>query len=75
VVISGGVAAGNHTVTGIKTRDTLKSVLYAIGAGNDVMDVVNLTSEFSISAVDTINNMGGTNTTGGKLIVTYLSVG
>lgn len=70
-----GAAAGNITVTGIKTRDTLVSVLRAVGGGTDVTDVTNLTSEFSITASNTINNTGGTATTGSKLVVTYLSVG
>lgn len=70
-VISGG-AAGDHTVTGIATTDTLLSVTYYAGAGTDVTDVADLTSEFSISAADTINNDGGTATTGGKLVVFYL---
>ena len=73
-IIAGG-AAGDHTVTGIKTRDTLISVFHAAGAGSDVTDVADLTSEFSISAADTINNTGGTSSAGGKLIVSYLSNG
>ncbi|KKK47210.1 hypothetical protein LCGC14_3157480, partial [marine sediment metagenome] len=72
-ILAGG-AAGNHTVTGIKTRDTLVSVLEV-----DFTDAsetgADLTSEFTISAADTINNAAGTDTTGGFLIVTYLSVG
>jgi len=72
-IIAGG-AAGNHTITGIKTRDQLVSVLFvdftdASETGSD------LTSEFSISAANTINNTGGTDSTGGFLVVTYLSVG
>lgn len=72
-IIAGG-AAGNHTVTGIKPRDTLVAVLHsdytdASETGTDI------TGEFSISAADTINNTGGTDTTGGFLNVTYLSVG
>lgn len=68
-VINGG-AAGALTVTGIKTRDTLVSVVQ-VSAGVPA----DLTSEFSISAADTIDNTGGTATTGDKLIVFYLSVG
>lgn len=71
-VIAGG-AAGAHTVTGIKPRDTLVSVLDAVGGGTDVTDVVDLTSEFTISAVDTIDNTGGS--ASDKLIVTWLSAG
>jgi len=73
--IVAGAAAGNITVTGIKTRDRLVSVLRAVGGGTDVTDVTDLSSEFAITAADTINNTGGTATTGSKLIVTYLSVG
>lgn len=72
-IIAGG-AAGAHTVTGIKTRDTLVSVLHV-----DFTDAsetgANITAEFTISAADTIDNTGGTATTGGFLIVTFLSVG
>ena len=69
-LIAGG-AAGNHTVTGIATADALIQVLYFVGAGTDVTDVSDLTSEFTISAANTINNTGGTATTGGKLQVFY----
>lgn len=71
-VIAGG-SAGNLTVTGIKTRDKLVSVLRADITTGNVTDVTNITSEFSITAADTINNTGGTDTTGDKLIVSYLS--
>ncbi len=69
-VVTGG-AAGNFTVTGIATGDELILVLRFTGAGTDVTDVADLTSEFSISATDTINNTGGTATTGSKLLVLY----
>lgn len=70
LTIVAGAAAGDVTVTGIKTRDKLISVLHvdftdASETGQD------LTSEFSITADDTINNGGGTATTGGFLIVAY----
>jgi hypothetical protein len=70
-IIAGGTA-GAHTVTGIKTTDTLVSVLFvdftdASETGSD------LTSEFSISAADEIDNTAGTDTTGGFLIVTYVN--
>ncbi len=68
--IDGG-SAGDHTVTGILQTDELVSVLQVdIDTGN-VVDVVDLTSEFTISAANTINNTGGTDTTGDTLIVTY----
>ncbi|MFQ5775856.1 MAG: hypothetical protein ACE5GS_15140 [Kiloniellaceae bacterium] len=72
-IIAGGVA-GAHTVTGIKTRDSLVSVLHL-----DMTDAsetgADLTAEFSISAANTIDNTAGTATTGGFLVVTYLSAG
>ena len=49
-VISGG-AAGDHTVTGIAADDQLVEVIYFAGAGSDVTDVADLTSEFTISAI------------------------
>lgn len=70
-VVAGGVA-GNITVTGIATEDTLVSVIRFTGGGVDVTDVEDLTSEFTITAADTINNTGGTNTTGDKLLVIYV---
>lgn len=71
--ISGGVA-GNRTVTGIALGDTLVAVTgfsLTEGAPNTI-NPQNLTSEFSITAADTINNAGGTNTTGMCLFVFYL---
>lgn len=70
-VITGG-AAGNLTVTGIDPSDTLIEVLQYIGAGVAVTDIANLTAEFTITADDTINNGGGTNTTGSKLVVRWI---
>lgn len=70
-VIAGG-AAGNHTVTGIRVGDELVSVIHVAGAGTDVTDIANLTSEFSVSADDTINNTGGTSSAGGKLLIHYI---
>jgi len=68
-IVAGG-AAGDHTVTGIATGDTLVAVLHV-----DFTDAsetgADITGEFSISAADTINNAGGTDTSGGFLIVVY----
>jgi hypothetical protein len=72
-VVAGG-AAGNFTVTGIAAADELVAVLYFAGAGTDVTNVADLLSEFSISAANTINNTGGTASTGGKLVVLYLDL-
>ena len=77
-VIAGG-AAGNHTVTGLAAADTLISVLRAdveldtgtSATGNKIQNLTNITSEFTVSAANTINNTAGTNTTGDVLLVTY----
>lgn len=60
-----GTTAGNVTVTGIKTTDTLVAVQNVAAAG------ANLASEFTITAANTINNTGGTNTTGMTLLVIW----
>jgi len=65
-VIAGG-AAGDLTVTGIKTSDTLKLVQRVDAAG------ANLASEFTITAADTVNNTGGTDTTGMLLLFVWYS--
>lgn len=69
--IAGG-AAGALTLTGILTTDTLESVIVLdrdATAAN--ITLIDLTSEFSISAADTITNTGGTATSGNALLVTY----
>lgn len=69
--IAGG-SAGNHTVTGIATTDTLISVVRLnrdATAAN--IDISAITSEFTITAASTINNAGGTDTTGDTLLITY----
>lgn len=71
-VVAGG-SAGNKTVTGIKATDALVIVLALVGAGTAITDVTDLTSEFTITAADTINNTGGTDTTGSKLLVFWRS--
>lgn len=67
-LIDGG-AAGNHTVTGIALGDQLLHVLH-----NTAGTLADLTSEFSISAADTIANAGGTATTSDQLLVVYLDL-
>jgi tripartite-type tricarboxylate transporter receptor subunit TctC len=69
-VVNGG-AAGNLTVTGITTSDRLIGVYKIPGAGSTVTDFLNLTSEFTITAADTINNTGGTTTASSKVLVLY----
>lgn len=78
-VIAGG-AAGNLTVTGVKATDDLIAVVQfnivadtgTSATGDKVDNVVDLTSEFTITADNTINNTGGTATTSDKLLVMYL---
>jgi hypothetical protein len=70
ILLAGG-AAGNFTATGIKVGDELDEVLYFIGAGTAVTDISDLTSQFTITGANTINNTGGTATTGGKLLVRW----
>lgn len=62
--IAGG-AAGDHTVTGITVYDRLLAVVDVSAAG------ANLVGEFSITAADTINNDGGTDTTGAVLLIIW----
>lgn len=69
-VVNGG-SAGNITVTGIATTDVLEAVLYYPISTGTVTSVSDLTSEFTITAANTINNTGGTATTSGKLEVRY----
>ena len=71
--IVAGAAAGNVTVTGIHVGDRLVSVLKldmtdASETGSD------LTSEFTVTATNTIHNTGGTASTGGFLIVSWFAV-
>jgi len=68
-LIAGG-AAGNHTVSGISTGDHLVAVLQ-VDATDASETYDDLTSEFTISAANTINNTGGTNTTGSGLLVIW----
>lgn len=65
-IIAGG-AAGAHTVTGIQAEDQLDRVLHETTAGL----IVDLTSEFSVTADNTIDNTGGTDTSSDSLIVEY----
>lgn len=68
-VVAGG-AAGDFAVAGIAATDELVSVVHV--DGTDASETVaDLTAEFDITAADTINNAGGTDTTGGFLVVTY----
>jgi hypothetical protein len=60
-----GAAAGNLTVTGIKLDDRLVLVQDLTNGNSDI------TTEFSITADDTINNTGGTSTNAHSVLVTW----
>lgn len=70
-VIAGG-PAGDHTVTGITANSVLLSVIRFVGAGVVVTDVAFLDAEFNVTAANTINNTGGTDTTGDKLLAFWV---
>lgn len=75
-----GAAAGNRTLTGIAYGDQgdslirVQSVIITLSEATPntlVWTVADLTSEFSITADDTINNTGGTSSVRGFLIVEW----
>ncbi len=71
-VVAGGTA-GDFTITGIVVGDLLSSVvgfLLTTGTPNGIT-ILNLTSEFTITAANTINNAAGTSSAAGMLFVTY----
>jgi hypothetical protein len=63
-----GAVAGNVTATGVHVGDTLLSV---VGVKTSDQSVHDFTSEFTITATNTINNSGGTTTAGYVLTVTW----
>lgn len=65
-----GAAAGDVTVSGITTKDTLLGV-FSLASATDVLSTDDLTDEFSISADDTVNNTGGTSSANGALLVVW----
>jgi len=69
-LINGG-SAGAHTVSDIASGDELVLVFEQDGTSGLLTD---LTSEFSITGANTIDNTGGTDTTGDKLFVLYLDL-
>jgi hypothetical protein len=83
VVVSDGATAGNFTITGIQPSNTLKKVYFVKINSTGVtilsipvlqtsnLDSTDITSEFSITAANTVNNSGGTNTTGGVVVFIY----
>jgi adhesin HecA-like repeat protein len=67
-----GAAAGDVTVTGIKLDDKICGVIVLdrnATAAN--ITLAALTSEFKVTAADTINNTGGTSSSGDALLVIW----
>lgn len=65
-----GAAAGAVTVTGIVVGDEIQSVVaHQVSASVGIDSVADLTSEFSITAADTIDNTGGTSSANGFLVI------
>lgn len=62
-----GAVAGDLTVTGIRPGDVLKAVQRVDAAG------ANLVDEFTITAADTINNVGGTSTATQVVLVIWIA--
>jgi anti-sigma-K factor RskA len=71
VAVVAGAAAGNVAVQNIVSGDRLDEVLEYVIDTADIVDLVDLTSEFSIAANGVINNDGGTDTTNNKLVVRW----
>ncbi len=67
-----GTVVGDFTITGITTDDKLLGVTaFAYDGTGDITSSLNLLSEFTITAANTINNAGGTTTTDMGLLVLY----
>lgn len=64
-----GAAAGAVTVTGVAVGDSLVYVLKVVEANPPT--VTDLTSEFTVTGTNTINNTGGTSSAGETLAVGY----
>lgn len=64
-----GAAAGNHTVTGIATTNTLLAVVHVDDTTHAGVDK---TAEYTISASNTINNTSGTTSVGSHVVVVYV---
>ena len=70
-----GAAAGNITVTGIKKDDEIVAVIafgLTEGTPNTFSGFVDITSEFTATATDTINNVGGTSTANKMVMVVWM---
>lgn len=74
-----GGAAGDHTVTGITTDDKLVAVCGTKLTADELSTCLpasggqlNLSSEFSITGDDTINNTGGTGSADALMFAFYM---
>ncbi len=71
-------AAGAHTVTGITTDDVILAVVghkitLSEGSPNTIaVSALNLTSEFTITATNTIDNTGGSSLADSLVLVIWL---
>jgi Ni,Fe-hydrogenase maturation factor len=70
VTLVDGGSAGNLTLTGITTADTLLFVGH-FSTKATLATLGDLTAEFTITAADTINNTSGTDTTNDQLFVMW----
>lgn len=69
LIVAAANQPGDHPVNGISAEDELVSVIQQIAATGVTVD---LTSEFTVTADDTINNTGGTDVDDADLLeVTY----
>lgn len=71
--VAGAAAVTNIAVSGIATADVLVAVLQADISGGNVVDIIDRTSEASITSAGNIQ-LSTTATTGDKLIVLYFDV-
>lgn len=69
-----GGAAGDHTVPGVLASDQIASVSAIAFTGGAPSAVTELAAEFTVAGDDTLNNDGGTNTTG-MLVIVQLVLG
>lgn len=73
--IAGG-AAGAHTLTGIKIGDRIVAVWAFVTVTSNMQTVIDITAEFlPVTADDTIDNTGGTDTTADFLVILYYPIG
>jgi len=72
VALIDGAAAGDHTVTGIKLGAQLVTVLHIISKAS-IATMAEQTSEYTVTADNTINNAAGTSSASNQLLVMYVN--